>query len=107
MFCLRKQSQRGCGVSLRGRNRVAVGNIWRMVTRGSAFRTTPGFRTESRWDSLLRVSILLRNLVRFFLGLNGQPKICRSLFEQSIISLRDTVIFACADQLKINGMFFA
>jgi len=35
-----------------GRNRVAVEDVCRTVTQGSAFRATLGFGSESRWDSL-------------------------------------------------------
>ena len=34
-----------------GRNRVAVGNYLRTVAQGSSCLATPGFGTESRWDS--------------------------------------------------------
>ena len=39
------------GRNRHGRNRVAVGNILRMLTQGSSFLATLGFGTESRWDS--------------------------------------------------------
>jgi len=53
------QPQRGCGEGLgeNGRNRVAVGDVWRTVTQGSSVRaglatSQPlGFGTESRGDS--------------------------------------------------------
>lgn len=57
------QPQRGCGecgatIKRNGRNRVAVENVGATLTQGSSCLATPGFGTESRWDSELRKSVL-------------------------------------------------
>src|SRR6266576_1376029 len=55
------------GVNGKGRNRVAVGDVWWTMTQGSSCLATLGFGTESRWDSRMaraRDGVMKSNRVR-------------------------------------------